>query len=120
MTRKKPSTGQEGDRLEVLIAGGGVAGLEAAFALHDLAGDRASVTLLAPVDEFVYRPMAVGEPFTSGRAAHYPLADLVAQAGAQLIRDSLAEVDTERRIVRTRSGRDSPTTRSWSARAPSS
>ncbi len=96
--------GPQGDRFEVLIAGGGVAGLEAAFALQDLAGDLVSVTLLAAVDDFVYRPMAVGEPFTSGWARHYPLADLAAQAGAQLVRDSLAEVDAERRVVRTAAG----------------
>jgi 2-polyprenyl-6-methoxyphenol hydroxylase-like FAD-dependent oxidoreductase len=54
------------ERFEVLIAGGGVAGLEAAFALRDLAGDRVAVSILAPTDELVYRPTSVAEPFTSG------------------------------------------------------
>jgi flavin-dependent dehydrogenase len=49
------------DLLQVLIAGGGVAGLEAALALEDLAKDRVSTTLLAPAREFVYRPMTVRE-----------------------------------------------------------
>jgi NADH dehydrogenase FAD-containing subunit len=57
----------------VLIAGGGVAGLEAALALRDLAGDRVSTTLLAPEPEFVYRPMRVREPFAYSAAGHYPL-----------------------------------------------
>ena len=34
--------------LRVLIAGGGVAGLELLLALSELAGDRVAVTLLAP------------------------------------------------------------------------
>ena len=54
-------------RFSVLIAGGGVAGLEALLALRDLAGDRVDLRLLAPEAEFVYRPMAVGEPFGRGR-----------------------------------------------------
>ena len=49
---------------QVLIAGGGVAGLEAAFALRQIAGDRVTVQILAPASEFVYRPTSVGEPFT--------------------------------------------------------
>ncbi|MGO9959112.1 MAG: FAD-dependent oxidoreductase [Solirubrobacteraceae bacterium] len=89
---------------EVLIAGGGVAGLEAAFALRELAGDRVKVTVLAPTDDFVYRPLAVGEPFTSAWARHYALGELTTQAGAEHIRDGLAEVDPERRVVKTTAG----------------
>ncbi len=54
--------------LRVLIAGGGVAGLEALLALRDLAGERVQLTLLSPEREFVYRPMAVAEPFGRGHA----------------------------------------------------
>jgi 2-polyprenyl-6-methoxyphenol hydroxylase-like FAD-dependent oxidoreductase len=39
--------------LRVVIAGGGVAGLEAALVLRDLAGERVSTTLLAPEQEYV-------------------------------------------------------------------
>ena len=56
---------------KVLIVGGGVAGLEAALALRDLAGDRVATTLLAAATEFVYRPMRVREPF--GYSARPPL-----------------------------------------------
>src|SRR5436190_1120570 len=93
-----------GGRLEVVIAGAGVAGLEAAFALRELTGDGVGVTLLAPTDEFIYRPMAVGEPFTSGWARHYPLARLAAEAGAELRHDALVGVDAEHGIVRTAGG----------------
>jgi hypothetical protein len=51
---------------EVLIVGGGVAALETLMALRDLAGDRVRVTLVAAEPDFVYRPMAVAEPFGLG------------------------------------------------------
>lgn len=89
--------------LDVLVAGGGVAGLEAAFALRRLAGDRVAIRLLAPGQDFVYRPLAVGEPFTFSHVERYPLAPLAA-AGAELIGDALASVDPERRIARTEGG----------------
>jgi sulfide:quinone oxidoreductase len=88
----------------VLIAGGGVAGLEAAFALRELAGDRVALTILAPADEFVYRPMAVGEPFTAGWASHHSLGELAAAAGADHVRDGLGEVDSSDRLVHTTGG----------------
>jgi sulfide:quinone oxidoreductase len=76
-------------QFEVVIAGGGVAGLEAAFALHELAGDRVRVRIVAPTDEFVYRPMSVAEPFTEGWASHYPLSKLADRAGAELLQDAV-------------------------------
>ena len=48
---------------QVLIAGGGVAALEAALALDHLAGDRVEVTICSPRRDFVYRPYAVGVPY---------------------------------------------------------
>ena len=57
-----PIRAREPAPLEVVIAGGGVAGLEALLALHGLAGPRVRVQLLAPESEFVYRPLAVAEP----------------------------------------------------------
>ena len=47
-------SGEQGaeDRLRVLIAGGGIAGLEAMMALRDLAGELVAVTLVAPQPEF--------------------------------------------------------------------
>ena len=51
---------------KVLIAGGGVAALEAALALRDLAADRVDVELLAPEPHFWYRPLSVAAPFELG------------------------------------------------------
>jgi sulfide:quinone oxidoreductase len=50
--------------MRVLIAGGGVAALEAALALRALAGDRVAVELLAPGTQFPHRPSSVRSPFT--------------------------------------------------------
>jgi sulfide:quinone oxidoreductase len=43
----------------VVIAGAGVAGLEAALALREHAGEAIALTLVTPAAEFVYRPMTV-------------------------------------------------------------
>jgi len=88
----------------VVIAGGGVAALEALIALHELAGDQVRVTLLAPEPDFVYRPLSVAEPFCLGHATHHPLADVARDFGAELVRGALAEVDPGRRIVTTSDG----------------
>jgi sulfide:quinone oxidoreductase len=89
--------------LNVLIAGGGVAALEAALALNDLAGDRVRIALLAPGPEFVYRPMTVREPFAFGQARRYSLANIATDIGAQLVVDRFAWVDAEQRIAHTAS-----------------
>src|SRR5829696_3836060 len=89
----------------VLIAGGGVAGLEALLALHDLAGDRVALTLLAPEREFAYRPMAVGVPFGRGHVQRHDLADVTRHAGAALLRGELVEVDPEARAAVLADGR---------------
>ena len=52
------------DQRHVLVAGGGVAALEAALALRALADERLHVELLAPEPQFWYRPLAVAEPFS--------------------------------------------------------
>ncbi len=50
--------------LRVLIAGGGVAALEAALALRALAADRVTIELLAPGTQFPLRPSSVRSPFS--------------------------------------------------------
>src|SRR5688500_5635046 len=77
----------------VVIAGGGVAGLETLLALADLAGDRVEVTLVAPEDEFLYKPLTVEEPFRPDPAERHDLAAIVAQAGSRFVRASVIRVD---------------------------
>jgi sulfide:quinone oxidoreductase len=90
--------------VQVLIAGGGVAGLEALLGLREVARARVRLTLMAPDPDFVYRPMAVAEPFAAGAARSVPLADVVADARAELVADAVVAVDDGAREVRLRSG----------------
>ncbi len=91
-------------RFRVLIAGGGVAALEATLTLREVAEERVEVELLAPDPLFWYRPVAVAEPFGLGTVRHFDLGDLANRLGAGLTLGALAGVDTERRIVRTEAG----------------
>ena len=88
----------------VVIAGGGVAALEAALALSQLAAERTDVTVLAPNSEFVYRPMTVIEPFAFGGACHYELAPIVADAGAGLLAGELGWIEPEKNTLHTKDG----------------
>ena len=88
----------------VLIAGGGVAALEAALALRELGEGRVSVELLAPEPEFWYRPLAVAEPFDLGKVRHFDLAELAAAAGATFSPGALTSVDAGSRLAQTSVG----------------
>ena len=79
--------------MHIVIAGGGVAGLEALLAIRAMAGERVRLTLVAPDPEFTYKPLAVGEPFGLGHAHRVPLARFAADASAELLIDALVEVD---------------------------
>jgi sulfide:quinone oxidoreductase len=88
----------------VLIAGGGVAALEAAPALRELAGERVSTALLAPEPEFIYRPMTVREPFAYRVAERYPIDEIARDIGVELLTDSLKSLDASGRLVLTEAG----------------
>ena len=96
------------DPFRVVIAGGGVAALEAALALRELAGERVSLQLLAPDPMFTYRPVTVAEPFGHAPAGRYPLADIAGDIGADLITDGLRRVEPERQIAYTEEGAELP------------
>jgi sulfide:quinone oxidoreductase len=98
------STASPPDGLNVLVAGGGVAGLEAVFALRELAGARVRITLLASAEDYVERAWSVGEPFSTSHAERFSLAKLAQQAGAELIRDTLIKVDAEGQTAHTTGG----------------
>jgi sulfide:quinone oxidoreductase len=86
-----------GRSAEVVIAGGGVAAVEAMIALYELAPVRVHVTLVAPGPEIVLRPAEVTAPFRLGRPTRHPLAELAAEFGAALVAGTVAAVDAERR-----------------------
>jgi sulfide:quinone oxidoreductase len=92
------------ERKRVLIAGGGVAALEAALTLHELAPELVDVELVAPEPRFWYRPLSVAEPFGLGESLSFDLADLAARAGALFTPGTVVAVDAERHVARTRAG----------------
>ena len=83
-------------KTRVVIAGGGVAALEAALALRELAEERVVVELVAPEPHFWYRPLSVAEPFELGETHRYELAALAAAAGATCTLGTLEGVDVVR------------------------
>ena len=91
---------------KVLIAGGGVAALEAALALRELAPERVTVKLLAPEQHFTYRPMSVAEPFRLGEVARFDLEALAPEIGATLTRGALVAIDEWRHVAYTSTNTD--------------
>jgi sulfide:quinone oxidoreductase len=91
-------------RFEVILAGGGVAALECALALRDLAGERVATRLLAPKPEFVYRPVRVQEPFGYSAARVYPLDEIARDIGVELVRDAFQSLDAGGSAVHTEQG----------------
>ena len=65
----------------------------------DLAGDRASLTLVAPQPDFLYKPLLVEEPFDLGPAERHELAPLAAKKGAQFVQRAVSAVRPEEHIV---------------------
>jgi sulfide:quinone oxidoreductase len=91
--------------MDIVIAGGGVAGLEALLGLGAVAGDRARLTLVAPDRDFVYKPLAVAEPFALAAGLRVPLERFAADAGAALVHDAVEAVDDAAGEVRLGSRR---------------
>jgi sulfide:quinone oxidoreductase len=89
-----------------VICGGGVAALEGLLRLRALAGDSVAINLVAPTADFVYRPLAVREAAGFAPGRRYALQDVAEDAGADLIKDTLAAVDAARRVVHTGDGRE--------------
>jgi sulfide:quinone oxidoreductase len=94
--------------MNIVIVGGGVAGLEALLALRATARNDTRLTLITPDPDFSYRPLAVAEPFGLGHAHRVPLTRFAAGADAELIIDAAVGVDDDAREVRLRDGGSRP------------
>jgi sulfide:quinone oxidoreductase len=89
------------DMPRIVIAGGGIAGLEALIALHDHLGPSAKIELIEANTDLVERQRSVAEPFGGRPAQRFDLVRIAADHGAHLRPDRLASVDPELRRVRT-------------------
>lgn len=93
-----------GGRPRVVIAGGGVAALEAVLALRAHAGDGVAIELLCPKAHFDYRPLSVLEPFDVAASASVDLAQFAGEHDVILHRAHLAAVDAAAHRLQTDQG----------------
>ncbi|HYN50550.1 MAG TPA: FAD/NAD(P)-binding oxidoreductase [Thermoleophilaceae bacterium] len=100
------SEGQSVISGQVVIVGGGVAGLEALLALRALVGDRVAVTLVSQDDWFVDRPVTVAEPFGLGSAARYSLPEIAAELDARFVHATVEAVAASEHRVSCAGGPD--------------
>lgn len=87
------------DAARIVIAGGGVAGFEAALALHDLAEERAELHLIDAEPELTLRPFSVEEPFSGRPAERYALGPAIEQLGGRFTLGRVEAVDPEARTI---------------------
>jgi sulfide:quinone oxidoreductase len=92
---------------DVLVAGGGVAGVEALMALADLGDRRLRVHVVSPRETFVLRPQMVGEPW-GGAPLRVSMHDLCADFGATFRRGTLVAVDAGAKVAVTQDGARQP------------
>jgi sulfide:quinone oxidoreductase len=90
--------------LRTLIAGAGVAALEAALALRDFAAERVEIELLAAEPQFWYRPLSVVEPFGTKTLHGVEIGKLARAFGADVTQGTLARVDPEAHVACTGDG----------------
>lgn len=91
-------------KARVLVAGGGIAGIEALLAIRDMAGDRAELTLVSAEPDFVYRPLMVEEPFGADPAERRELEPAARELGAEFRLAALESVDPSAHEVRLSDG----------------
>jgi NADH dehydrogenase FAD-containing subunit len=93
----------------VVVLGGGFGGLETAFDLRMLAGERARITLVSDQDHFLFKPNSIYVPFglDPGRL-RVPLARPAARRGIELVQARAEEIDTDARRVAVKGGRRIP------------
>jgi sulfide:quinone oxidoreductase len=97
------------ERFEVLVAGGGVATLEAMLTLEEGRAAGASdlcVTVLSDRALFEFPPMSVAVPFGRAERRTLDLREFCDRLDAELVEDGLSEVWPDRRRVLTASGEE--------------
>ncbi len=84
----------------VLILGGGFGGLETAFDLRRLVGDRAEITLVSDQDHFLFKPNSIYVPFgLDPERLKVGLAKPAAKRGIRLVHGHAHEIDADARRV---------------------
>lgn len=92
----------------IVIAGGGVAALEAVLALWALAGPEVEIDLICSDREFHHRPLTVLEPFDLPPTTTVDLAQFCAEHGKHLRPDRPRSVDAGAHVAHTDRGETVP------------
>src|SRR5436190_8198917 len=91
-------------RQRVLIAGSGVAAIEAVLALRHVAGRGFDLELVAPSHTFVDKPASVAAPFGFNAPPPIELDALARRYAVTLVEGELAAVDVRSQTVRLAGG----------------
>ncbi|HEX6695217.1 MAG TPA: FAD-dependent oxidoreductase [Solirubrobacteraceae bacterium] len=93
----------------IVIAGGGVAALEACLALRDrLSAAALDITLLTPGSRFDYRPLSVLAPFQGVSRWSVALSTVAADQDITVVADALSAVGPRARVAVTGAGEELP------------
>jgi sulfide:quinone oxidoreductase len=88
----------------VAVCGGGVAAVEGALRVRRLLGASCELTLLAPNEQFRYRPMAGAEVLADEPPVRISLTEVAERAGATLVKGTLDWIDAPERVIHTEDG----------------
>ena len=94
--------GAQRERHRVVIAGGGVAALEALLALTEIAPDHVAIELVSPKREMTFRALSVAEPFGLSESGQVDMAAAATERGAKFREDMIDTVSPGH--VKLRSG----------------
>jgi sulfide:quinone oxidoreductase len=85
----------------VVVAGGGIAGVEALLGLRELAPEGTELVLVSPARELLHQ--SLGDiPWSLGGVIRHPIDRICAELGVEHVSDALVGVDAGRRRIELR------------------
>jgi sulfide:quinone oxidoreductase len=88
----------------ICVVGAGTAGLEGLLSAREQLGSAVDLRLIAPEQEFRYRPMSRDSLFRPARERSLAITELVAEAGATWLRDRADVINEAERSLLSRDG----------------
>ena len=85
----------------VIVAGSGIAGVEAVLGLRELAPPDTEIVVVSPAHELLHQALT-DVPWSMGGVTRHPIDRVCADLGAERIADALVAVDAPARTVTTR------------------